>query len=136
MSDETRKGPENRLRMIAAIAQRRAPAPTPKPPRATSGRSAQAIRNKRSTEKLRYHDARKTGTCVECKQRPSGGRARCDQCASDKNARQNRQRAEARAAGRCTQCRQPAALGYKLCPRHLEISRNRTASSRAQGAQS
>jgi hypothetical protein len=136
MSDETRKGPEDRLRMIAAIAQRRAPEPMPTPPRATRGRGAKATRNKRDAEKLRYHHARKTGTCVECNQRPSGGRARCEQCTRDKNERQNLQRAEARAAGRCTQCREPAAPGYKLCPRHLEISRSRTSASRAQEGQS
>lgn len=149
---ETRKGPPERLMLIAAAMQaRKAPkrsflepqralpaetkrtflepqsarpvaAPRPKTPR----------KRDRSGDMRRYREAQARGDCVECRERKAvPGKTRCETCFGAKNRRQAASRQRRIEAGICADCPRPCVPGNRRCEPCKEKARQQAAKRKA-----
>lgn len=129
---ETKKGPPERLMLIAAAMQARkatkrarpAAAPKPKAPR----------KRDRSSDAARYHAAVQDGLCVECREHPAKEwQRRCEWCRVARNERQQKERQARFEAGLCVRCPNRHVEGGRMCEECRQKSAMAIAAKRAAG---
>lgn len=130
---ETRKGPPERLMMIAAAAQARKARKTQKRPRPAAAPKPKTPRKRdRSSDAVRYHADVDKGLCVECRETEAKpGQRRCDECRVARNARQTKERQARFDAGLCVRCPNRHVDGGRMCEECRGKARDAIAAKRA-----